>query len=423
MAQGVEQFFKAVIVDRNPAISSAGLVSFYHLFPFAKVVVKRWVNRVSLQTKIEVLRHVRSRLSSRYISCLFAVYEADGVLRNEFKAIIVNAVRSLCLKFPSKHVSMLKFLSGVLRDEFKVIIVDAVCSLCLKFPMKHVSMLKFLSGVLRDEFKVIIVDAVHSLCLKFPSKHVSMLTFLSGVLRNEFKVIIVDAGSCAMKDSKEQALTHLCEFIEDCEFTIEASVLILHLLGMKGPKSPQPTKYIRCLDDVDNKVRDCAALYLRTLKETTLAETYVKEESVFLLAALKSKLVAYVQDPSASSQILDLSSVLKISRAQAARPSALESIGAPSTSCILSTPPPPTAAETQSASVQQLTEVPELTLYGPVLNSGATPTQLTENKTEYQVTCVIHIFKEHIVFQYNVSDTLPDTVLEYQYARVSSLLA
>lgn len=44
MAQGVERFFKAAIVDRNPSISSAALVSAYHLFPQAKDVVKRWVN-------------------------------------------------------------------------------------------------------------------------------------------------------------------------------------------------------------------------------------------------------------------------------------------------------------------------------------------------------------------------------------------
>jgi coatomer protein complex subunit gamma len=44
MAQGVERFFKAAIVDRNPSISSAALLSAYHLQPFAKDVVKRWVN-------------------------------------------------------------------------------------------------------------------------------------------------------------------------------------------------------------------------------------------------------------------------------------------------------------------------------------------------------------------------------------------
>jgi coatomer protein complex subunit gamma len=39
-------------------------------------------------------------------------------------------------------------------------------------------------------------------------------------------------------------LDHLCEFIEDCEFT-KLSVQILHLLGLEGPKTKQPTKFIR----------------------------------------------------------------------------------------------------------------------------------------------------------------------------------
>lgn len=44
MIQGVERFFKAAIVDRNTSISSAALVSSYHLHPIAKDVIKRWAN-------------------------------------------------------------------------------------------------------------------------------------------------------------------------------------------------------------------------------------------------------------------------------------------------------------------------------------------------------------------------------------------
>lgn len=44
MVQTVERFFKAAIVDRNPSISSAALVSSYHLFPISKDVIRRWVN-------------------------------------------------------------------------------------------------------------------------------------------------------------------------------------------------------------------------------------------------------------------------------------------------------------------------------------------------------------------------------------------
>ena len=39
-------------------------------------------------------------------------------------------------------------------------------------------------------------------------------------------------------------LSHLCEFIEDCEH-VELATKILHLLGREGPRSPKPYKYIR----------------------------------------------------------------------------------------------------------------------------------------------------------------------------------
>ena len=60
MAQGIERFLKAAIVDRTPAISSAALVSSYHLFPFAKDVVKRWVN--------EAQEAVNAKASSSFFS-------------------------------------------------------------------------------------------------------------------------------------------------------------------------------------------------------------------------------------------------------------------------------------------------------------------------------------------------------------------
>lgn len=113
------------------------------------------------------------------------------------------------------------------------------------------------------------------------------------------------------------ALSHLCEFIEDCEFT-KLAVRILHLLGVEGPKTPNPTKYIRyiynrvvlenstvraaavtalakfgvgqkdpelrrsvivllkrCLDDTDDEVRDRAALNLRLIDDSEIAERFI----------------------------------------------------------------------------------------------------------------------------------------------------
>lgn len=64
-----------------------------------------------------------------------------------------------------------------------------------------------------------------------------------------------------------------------------------------------------------------------------------------------------------------------------------------------------TAAETQSAYAQQLAAVPDFADYGPVLNSSNKPAPLTESETEYVVTCVKHLFKEHVVFQVRPSTT------------------
>ena len=165
----------------------------------------------------------------------------------------------------------------------------------------------------------------------------------------------------------------------------------------------------------------------------------IRPDGVFSLAVLESKLAEYVKDKSAFAQPFDISSIPKVSRAQAQQeaarkrqcckslnsissfftlsssgPTALETIDA-STMPKASTsaaPPPPTAAETQSTYASQLADVPEFGSYGAVLSSSSKLVPLTESETEYFVTCVKHIFKEHIVFQFNVANTLPETVLE-----------
>lgn len=57
-------------------------------------------------------------------------------ITDEFKITIVEAIRTLCLKFPSKQAGMLAFLSGILRDEggyeFKRAVVESMFDL-IKF--------------------------------------------------------------------------------------------------------------------------------------------------------------------------------------------------------------------------------------------------------------------------------------------------
>jgi len=75
-------------------------------------------------------------------------------------------------------------------------------------------------------------------------------------------------------------------------------------------------------------------------------------------------------------------------------------------------------AESAAASVantQKYTDVfsniPELKAFGPVLKSSPT-VALTESETEYVVSAVKHVFKDFVVLQYDIKNTLPDTVLD-----------
>ncbi|GAA6012131.1 hypothetical protein JCM10207_005141 [Rhodosporidiobolus poonsookiae] len=333
--------------------------------------------------------------------------------------------------------------------------------------MKQIS--AFMSEI-SDEFKVIVVNAIRALCLKFPAKQTVMLNFLSGVLRDEggydFKRAVVEAIFDMIKfisDSKEAALAQLCEFIEDCEFT-KLSVRILHLLGVEGPKTPQPSKYIRyiynrvilenaivraaavsalakfginvadpsvkksikvlltrCLDDVDDEVRDRAAFNLKLLNDEPLANTFVRDDSTFSLDALEARLASYVADQEAADQPFDFAAVPKISKEQALETSRrsrkdMGDAAAVGVSDVSGRASPAggaaSASETQSAYAKQLAEVPEFSDYGSVLKSSPKPVELTERETEYVVSAVKHIFTEHVVFQFNVRNTVDAVHLE-----------
>lgn len=337
--------------------------------------------------------------------------------------------------------------------------------------MKQIS--SFMAEI-TDEFKITIVEAIRTLCMKFPSKQAGMLTFLSGILRDEggyeFKRAVVESMFDLIKfvpGSKEETLSHLCEFIEDCEFT-KLAVRILHLIGAEGPKTPQPTKYIRyiynrvvlenalvraaavtalakfgvgqkdpdvkksvqvlltrCLDDTDDEVRDRAALNLRLMQEEDdIAERFVKNDSMFSLSTFEHKLVMYVtsDDKSVFASAFDIKSVPVVSHEQALAEertkkltTATPTIKAPSTG-----PAKPKAnglaeAPSAAAAAQKYTQIfsriPELAAYGPVLKSSQV-VELTESETEYVVSAVKHIFKEHVVLQYDIKNTLDQTVLE-----------
>ncbi|WFD42574.1 coatomer subunit gamma [Malassezia psittaci] len=606
MVQGLERYLKSAIVDRNPSVACAAIVSSYHLFTSARDVVRRWSNEVSEAINMRPAISSGSSnglggFSSRGLSMRFGVessagnveqasmpsmsyivqYHALGLLylarqadriavtkmiqqlggskgtqplRNPYAlCMLVRYAAKIAEEDPNMRGSLVESLVGWLRHKSEMVNYEAARALCsmngvgaeqqsraiavlqmsLSSPrstMKFAAvrtlaelaqtrpqavqacnmdmenlisdanrgvatyaiatllktgnessvdrLIKQISGFMTeisDEFKIIVVDAIRSLSLKFPAKQSAMLGFLAGVLRDEggyeFKKSVVEAIFAMAKfvqGCKETALGHLCEFIEDCEFT-KLNVRILHLLGLEGPHMPEPHKYIRfiynrvilenaivraaavnslskfgayneqlttrirvllkrCLEDVDDEVRDRAALALRLLGPSTLNQQLIQNTATPDLASLEQQLQAYMETGLASQLPFDYASVPQITREQAAQ-YAYES-GSQNTqrsSLPIQEGIPHTAEhgldgaeadgilpDSHSVYAKQLAEVEAFASYGPLLNSSPidAPTPLTESETEYVVTAVKHVFSEHLVLQYNITNTLAEIVLE-----------
>ncbi|MQL82750.1 hypothetical protein Taro_015253 [Colocasia esculenta] len=349
--------------------------------------------------------------------------------------------------------------------------------------MKQIT--NFMSDI-ADEFKIVVVEAIRSLCLKFPLKYRSLMNFLSNILREEggfeYKKAIVDSIVILIRDipdAKENGLFHLCEFIEDCEFTY-LSTQILHFLGNEGPKTSDPSKYIRyiynrvilenatvraaavstlakfgalvdylkvcvrlafwsvfynafqfvtnvhivlcflfqprifvllrrCLYDMDDEVRDRATLYLSTLEEEGITGETENDAKDFLFGSLDIPLInleTSLQNYEASEEPFDISSVPKELKAQplvekkapGRKPTGLGGPLAAPTSVV-------------DAYEKLLSSIPEFSSFGKLFKSSA-PVELTEAETEYSVNAVKHIYDQHVVLQYNCTNTIPEQLLE-----------
>ncbi|KAL6531839.1 hypothetical protein OROMI_028202 [Orobanche minor] len=544
----IERYLKQAIVDKNPVVASAALVSGVHLLQTNPEIVKRWSNEVqeAVQSRaalvqfhaLALLHQIRQNdrlavnklvtsltkgtVRSPLAQCLLIRYTSqviresgvnsqtgdrpfydylESCLRHKAEMVIFEAAKAITelsnvstreltpaitvlQLFLSSSKPVLRFaavrtlnkvamthpmavtncnidMESLISDQNRSIATLAITTLLktgnessVERLMKQIT--NFMSDI-ADEFKIVVVEAIRSLCLKFPLKYRSLMNFLSNILREEggfeYKKAIVDSIVILIRDipdAKESGLLHLCEFIEDCEFTY-LSTQILHFLGNEGPKTSDPSKYIRyiynrvilenatvrasavstlakfgaivdslkprifillrrCLFDNDDEVRDRATLYLNTLGDGSVAET-AKDVKEFLfgpldipLTNIETSLKNYIQNP--TEEPFDIYSVPKDVKSQ---PLAEKKAPGKKQTGLGAPPPAPTSAA--DAYERLLSAIPEFADFGQLFKSSA-PVELTEAETEYAVNVVKHIFDGHVVFQYNCTNTIPEQLLE-----------
>jgi coatomer subunit gamma len=137
---------------------------------------------------------------------------------------------------------------------------------------------------------------------------------------------------------------------------------------------------------------------------------------MYSLPALEHKLVVYISSENFS-QPFDLTDIPVITKeesdAQALRSLTATYSPDPVANTVTSkATPTESPMATSQKYANTLAEVPEFKDFGQVLKSSNTPIELTEKETEYAVTALKHIFKDHIVLQVNQL-VIPLMVVQY----------
>jgi len=309
------------------------------------------------------------------------------------------------------------------------------------------TMEKFMHNI-PDDLKVALVNAIQSLCLKFPNKYESLMSFLSKALREEggfeYKKSIVESILILMNEIKKSrpiGLEHLCEFIEDCEYS-GLVIRVLHVLGDIGPSLDQPARFIRfifnrvllelpqvravavsalqkfgencptlredilvllerCLLDDDDIVRDRATTGISFLRqEEKLSLSFDAEWNSLDLEAALNK---YMEGGDFG-ETFNEAMIEKIPEKVVKKPE----MGGVQGHGIS----PPT--EKKKPKVKNIAEIlgkiPGYKQMGPIFQTTKA-TSLTEDDSEYQVDLIKHIFANHVIFQFIVMNTIEDVYL------------
>jgi len=332
--------------------------------------------------------------------------------------------------------------------------------------------LSTLLASIQDEYKITMLESLQQLCLKYPSKHRAIVAFLAKILREEggfdFKLSVVNSIVSLMKqvpETAESSLFHLCEFIDDCEYTM-LSTHTIHIIANFVSMVAAPSRYIRfiynrvilenstiraaaiaalskiaascpslrtsittllkhSLNDEDDETRDRASIAVSVLKEAMALNPYVTpvvEEYDDISPDLPSEgdlaALIYLQPLPMSFKKLERSIKAYISTPGAMEGtdqltfSALPIIEDSYEEDVLNTvhdlavgfgsKSANTEVHDPAAAVYA---IPELADLGRVFRSSS-PVSLTEEETEYVVRCIKHILDEHVVLQFLIQNTV-----------------
>lgn len=465
-----------------------------HLYPILAGFLKHKSDMVELEACKTLINLQHLIKDDQFMAIVNTLQKLLGVPRTATRFAAIRLINKISIKHPEKIIVVNLELEGLINDTNRSISTLAITTLLKTMGAgtvdtgsvggesvdRLITKMTSLMDEITEDFKIVIIEAIENLALKFPAKHKKLVSFLTDLLRDdgtlELKSSIVDALFDLIKflpdaNAKQLILMNLCEFIEDCEFT-ELSVRILHLLGDEGLHTSNPSYYIRhiynrlvlensivrssavialakfaavcggevsknivillerCLNDVDDEVRDRAAISLNFINNGK--KNLIVSDSKYDLNALESKLVHYLNNEENFSVKFDISEIRVISSEELKSIEYDRKISKLENSNVENNDTPEveeqkggTKVESAGDNVandllrqqeyaQELAAIAEFESYGKLTKSTSVPIYLTDKENEIVVSVVKHLFAESqkLVLQYNINNTLPHTVLQ-----------
>uniref|UniRef100_A0A1I8AV09 Adaptin_N domain-containing protein n=1 Tax=Steinernema glaseri TaxID=37863 RepID=A0A1I8AV09_9BILA len=210
---------QVVVSHDNPMVQYHALVLLCHIRSSDRLALYLSSPKPSLRfAAVRTLNKISTTHPEVVINCNV---DLETLTTDQNRSIATLAITTLLKTGGESSVERLmkqisSFVSEI-SDEFKIVVIEAIQSLCVRYPRKHVLMINFLYKMLRDDggfqFKRAIVNTI---------------------------ITIIEENT----DAKEYGLMHLCEFIEDCENFVLATK-VLHLLGKEASSTSNPQHFIR----------------------------------------------------------------------------------------------------------------------------------------------------------------------------------
>ncbi|NXK88158.1 COPG2 protein, partial [Formicarius rufipectus] len=340
--------------------------------------------------------------------------DLENLITDSNRSIATLAITTLLKTGSESSVDRLmkqisSFVSEI-SDEFKVVVVQAISALCQKYPRKHSVMMTFLSNMLRDDVRVSAPwratgcwceEQIYSL----PQNYFPMQPWEYFNLSLTLKGFWCGGGKAVQTGGNSAVRLSVCELsplTPPCPSP--AAVSALAKFGAQN-ENLLPSILVllqRCMMDSDDEVRDRATFYLNVLQQRQLAlnAAYIFNGLAVSVPGMEKALHQYTLEP--SDKPFDMKTV----------PLATAPIFEQKAEITLvASKPEKVTPSRQDIFQEQLGAIPEFQSLGPLFRSSE-PVQLTEAETEYFVCCIKHVFPQHMVFQFNCTNTLNDQLLE-----------